>query len=370
MGNRSNQPVDLVGIEETRSFHAFHTFLRQAKVYAESDLYPDLYRAYERAVGGERRPSSVAGANAILDDLPEYQLYAWLFRNSQQLKYNNPDWGVVAAARRETERLAPKLEAIAAEGIRRGELRLDPALRIPDYFSLVDFHQHPGGVWQHPLDGLAYDLARRTTIAAHSDPNDIYRLIFSYLPPDAATGRVLDWGIGHGDGALTWLESHPESEVHGVDLSAPCLKYAYAKARAHGVKVLLSQQDLEHLDYPDDHFDVVFFCFMLHEIPPAATEPLLREAHRVLKRGGVFLGMELGATADPFQTAVQDANCFLNNEPFMAACAHADYAAIFKRIGYRHVHVGTFGKLQESKPGATTTDGVPRGRHDIFVIRK
>jgi SAM-dependent methyltransferase len=365
--SRSNQP-ETIGLEESRAFRAFHTFMRHAKVYADTDLYPEVYGAYRRALGREVRTADEA--RAVLDDLPEYQLYAWLFRNSQQHKYNNPDWGVVAATRAQTERLAPRLEAIASEGVREGLLRLDPKLAYPDYFALVDFHQHAGGVWQHPLDGLAYDLARRTTIAAHSDPNDIYRLIFSYLPKDAKTDRVLDWGVAHGDGALTWLESHPHSEVHGVDLSAPCLKYAHAKARARGVKLHLSQQDLEHLDYPDDHFDVAFFCFMLHEIPPGPTEALLREARRVLKPGGVFLGMELGTTEDPFQTAVQEGNCWLNNEPFMVACTHAPYAAIFKQAGFSQVHVGPFGKFQDSKPTAHEANRVPRGRHDVFVMRK
>ena len=97
--------------------------------------------------------------------------------------------------------------------------------------------------------------------------------------------KVLDWGTGHGAALLTWQSLHPESECHGVDLSAPCLKLANQRAREQGVTLYLSQQDLEHLDYPEGSFDLIFFNFMLHELPPANTPALLREACRVLKPG-------------------------------------------------------------------------------------
>ena len=185
-------------------------------------------------------------------------------------------------------------------------------------------------------------------------------MIFSHLPDGAKTDRVLDWGTGHGAGVLTWLEGHPNSEVHGVDISAPCVKYAYAMAKDRGANAFWSQQDLEHLDYPDNHFDVAFFCFMLHEIPPGPTKALFKEVLRVLKPDGVFLGMEIGRTANPFQAALQDQNCWLNNEPFMIACADAEAG----EYAFRHPPKGTMGPKEDDKAA------VPKTRHNIYVARK
>ena len=69
----------------------------------------------------------------------------------------------------------------------------------------------------------------------------------SQPPEQQRYARVLDWGIGHGQGLITWQQMHPDSECHGVDLSAPCLKLAHRRAVEHGYRFHLSQQDLEHL---------------------------------------------------------------------------------------------------------------------------
>ncbi len=45
---------------------------------------------------------------------------------------------------------------------------------LPRYYSAVEFHQHPGGVWRDPLAGVAYDFGRRTTLPAHLDPDEIH----------------------------------------------------------------------------------------------------------------------------------------------------------------------------------------------------
>ncbi len=371
----SNQPHDEIAINEDRSFRAYHSFVRHLGLHSHGPLTEDTWRAYNRAIDAAGvTPATDKETYPFLDALPEYQLWSWFHRMDRQRKYNTPDYGVVAAVRAQEKELAPKLDAIAAEGIRNGRLKLNPDLKMPAYFTQVDFHQHPEGVWQHPLDGLSYDLARRTTNPAHSDPNDVYRMIFSHLPDGAKTDRVLDWGTGHGAGVLTWLESHPNSEVHGVDIAAPCVKFAYAMAKDRGGNAFWSQQDLEHLDYPDNHFDVAFFCFMLHEIPPGPTKALFKEVLRVLKPGGVFLGMEIGRTANPFQAALQDQNCWLNNEPFMIACADADYPALMKKAGFstaelgeyafRHPPKGTLGPKEDDKAA------VPKTRHNIYVARK
>ena len=191
--------------------------------------------------------------------------------------------------------------------------------RCPSITRWWDFHQHTGGVWSDELDGVAYEFGRRTTNAVNVDPDTLYKMSYSQFP-EGVYDRVLDWGTGHGAGLIEWQKLHPESECHGVDLSAPCLKLAYKRAREHGYKMYFSQQNLEHLDYEDNTFDLVFHLFMFHEIPPVNLKSALKEALRVLRPGGIFAGPEIGLSGtDPFMDAVWLSHAWSNNEPYSSA---------------------------------------------------
>ncbi len=117
--------------------------------------------------------------------------------------------------------------------------------------------------------------------------------------PDFRSARTLDLGytIGHHTGA--WKDRFPEAGVHGFDVSAPCLRYALARARSPGRALELRQMNAEQLDYADGNFDFVFSPMFLHEVPRAGISRVLREAHRVLRSGGLMLHMELLPNARP-----------------------------------------------------------------------
>lgn len=345
-------------IEETRDFRVYHTFLRAARNYMEGPLVGQMHDSYERAVAA-RAPAAATSApqdwreaEKILDDLTEFQFYNWCYRNLQRFKYHRAHLGIFALLERQRERLTQELEATAARAP-AGTLRLNPALQLPEYFRFVPFHQHTGGVANDALDGLAYEIGRRTTVPAHADPNGIYRILFEALP-QRSYSRVLDWGTGHGAALITWQQLHPESECHGVDLSAPCLRVAHRRAREQGYTFELSQQDLEHLDYPDNHFDLVFFNFMLHELPPAHTPALLREVARILKPGGLFAGHEFHLRPnDPFQNVLQRSHAWTNNESYSTAWYDTPIEAWAREAGFSTTRVTPFERLNRSvkRPG-------------------
>ncbi len=360
----TNQPQS-TNVTEDRSFRAYHSFMRASRNLMEGDVYETAYHAYIEKVeangnGSAKVPHSSDEAFEILDDVPSYQLYGWMFRHLQRLKYCHPDYGLIAKAQSERERLESELDAAAATSEKSGNLKLDPDIAYPDYYSLVDFHQHPGGVWSDPLDGIVYELGRRTTLPSHMDSNDIYRLMFNYLPKDKKFNRVLDWGCGHGGMMLSWKETHPDSETHGVDLSAPCLKLANKRAEEAGVTLHLSQQEIGKLDYPDNHFDMVMFCFMLHELPPNPTKGLLAEVYRVLKPGGIFAGIEFLPQKDnPFQNAMLLTAAYANNEPFAPAFFEYSYTDVAKEIGFSKAELIPFDELQNTQTGSLEKDDTP-----------
>lgn len=348
----TREPV--LTVEESREFRAHQAFVRAARNFMEGPLLGALAERYDREIAARGRtgrspPSDVAGAMSVLDGCLEFQLYSWFYRHLQRFKYHRPGLGIMPVVASQRSRLESALEAAAREA--GPELRLDPALELPDYFRMVDFHQHSGGVASDALDGIVYELARRTTVPQHADPNAIYRLLFEQLPAGHSWRRVLDWGTGHGAGLLTWQQLHPESECHGVDLSAPCLKLAHKRAREHGFRMYFSQQDLEHLDHADDTFDLVFFNFMLHELPPTHLPALLREAHRVLVPGGLFAGAEFHLrSGDPFQNVIQMSHAWLNNETYAMPWYSAPIAEMARDAGFRRVHIAPFERLIRSIP--------------------
>ena len=359
---------------ESRDFRSYHAFLRAARNYMEGPLVGQMHDGYEQALGardGERRGEvrDWREAEALLDGLTSFQFYCWAYRNLQRFKYHRPSFGIFATLERERARLEQALDTAAAAAIAEGTLRLDAQLPLPEYFRFVPFHQHTGGVAGDTLAGLAYEIGRRTTVPAHADPNGIYRILFDALP-QRSYARVLDWGVGHGAALVTWQERHPGAECHGVDLSAPCLKVANLRGRERGMRLFLSQQDLEHLDYPSAHFDLVFFNFMLHELPPAHTPALLAEAARILKPGGIFAGHEFHLRpGDPFQNLLQRTHAWTNNETYSTSWYATPIGEWARAAGFSRVEITPFERLNRSviRPGKAP---ITANHWNLYVFEK
>ncbi len=348
---KEQAPVQPLVVKESRDVRSYQSFLRAARNFMEGPLVAQMHDSYTRdlTADGVAGVADWRSAEARLERQLEFQLYCWCYRNLQRFKYHRPGLGIFATL--ETQRAA--LEAQLTEttaGTPRELLRLNYALPLPDYFRYVPFHQHTGGVTHDRLDGLAYEIGRRTTVPAHSDPNGIYRYLFNALP-QRKYARVLDWGVGHGAALITWQELHPESECYGVDLSAPCLELANQRARERAMTLHLSQQDLARLDFADNSFDLIFFNFMLHELPATETPALLREACRVLRPGGVMAGHEFHLRpGDPFQNVLQRSHAWLNNETYATPWYDTPVEDVAREAGFTRVSIRPFEQLNRSIP--------------------
>ncbi len=351
------QPINrnsAVRVKETRDFRSYHAFLRSARNFVEGPLAAQMHDSYRTLIQSEQlaEPGDWQAAEAVLDQLTEFQFYQWSYRNLQRFKYHRPDLGIFAVAEEQRAALTAALDA--AEAATPPErLRLDPDLPLPEYFRFVPFHQHTGGVTSDDLDGICYEIGRRTTVPSHADPHGIYHLLFDALPA-GPYAKVLDWGTGHGAALLTWKARQPQSQCFGVDLSAPCLRLANARALEQGVQLWLSQQDLENLDFEDASFDLVFFNFMLHELPPAHTPALLQEAARILKPGGLFAGHEFHLRpGDPFQNALQRSHAWTNNETYSVPWYSTPIGKLALDAGFSKVEITPFERLNRSvqRPG-------------------
>jgi ubiquinone/menaquinone biosynthesis C-methylase UbiE len=92
---------------------------------------------------------------------------------------------------------------------------------------------------------------------------------------------VLDVGCGVGNDASRFARGG--ARTTGVDLAPRSIELAKRNFQQRGLSGVFQVMNGEHLDFPDDHFDLVYCHTVLHFTPH--PERMLAEIHRVLKPG-------------------------------------------------------------------------------------
>jgi ubiquinone/menaquinone biosynthesis C-methylase UbiE len=304
-----------------RSFAAGQAFLLATKTWWTRELFPAVRKEYPKT-----------GV--------QYQYFCWLERHLQRFKYSGR-YGLQPYHAQDRERL----EATLADS--NAELR--PGFPQPEYYTRVDIHQHPGGVWSDPVAGFVYERgARSTTPLAGAKHKDLHeRLTAAALERCPAPQRVLDMGCGFGKSTRPFIEALGAERVEGVDLSAPCLKLAAKESPAR-----FRQMDAAKTDYPDGSFDLVTSTMLLHELPPEAVERTLAEAKRLLKPGGKMVHLDFLPPEDPFLKMIHFGHARRNNEPYMEPLAGMDLPGVMKKLGFKNVEIKPF----EEADGALAPD--------------
>ncbi len=102
--------------------------------------------------------------------------------------------------------------------------------------------------------------------------------------------KILEIGVGAGSDHLRWAQAG--ARCNGVDLTEAAIKTTRKHLAYHGLKSNLRRIDAEKLPFKDGSFDVVYSWGVIHH--SEKPEVIVREIHRVLKPGGVFIGMFYG----------------------------------------------------------------------------
>jgi SAM-dependent methyltransferase len=316
-------------IDETHDERARDAFIASLREYTMSELYPQLRRHYDEVLApryaaqhGEP-PRSVDQVRTVMEDSQLYTGYSLLVRGTQELL-----WDTVGEA---VERQLPTLIERAADAqLKGGTLELNPSLPLPNYTAAVDIHVMPGGFHTEiaPDDvfaGALYDRGVHLFAFGGLGPlNDELGAATAAAVkrqcPDLAPQKILDMGCGAGHATLPLADAFPAAEIYGIDLGAPMLRYAAARAGSLGYSVHFSQQDATRTNFPDASFDVIASTLLLHEMPRPAILALLRECHRLLKPGGVMLHHDLLRWPDePFEAFMMAWTTRHNNEPYERA---------------------------------------------------
>ncbi len=228
-----------------------------------------------------------------------------------------------------------------------GSLMLDPNLAIPRYHTAVDIHIQPGGYHTDLTEddvfaGALYDdVIWMFFVHAGGGLNDSAgRSIIAWLKqqhPKFAPKRILDMGCTVGHSTLPYVDTYSGAEVHAIDVGAPVLRYAHARAEALGKAVHYSQQNAEATNFPDGHFDLVVSHLMFHETSSKAMPAIFREAHRLLAPGGIMVHQDIPPgrfMGDIVNQTSMDWNTHYNAEPFIAKLMDLDHGQLAVDAGF------------------------------------
>ena len=113
--------------------------------------------------------------------------------------------------------------------------------------------------------------------------------------------RILEVGVGTGKNMPFYP---PGAQVTAVDLSEKMLALAQERARRLDLEVGLLPVDVQHLDFPDDSFDVAVATFVFCSVPDPVLG--LKELARVVKPGGQIILLEHVRARHPILGRIMD----------------------------------------------------------------
>ncbi|WP_226660791.1 class I SAM-dependent methyltransferase [Microbulbifer aggregans] len=326
-------------------------FLTNLNIHLASQLLPGVRKAFDRRVEDGATPANRREVGELMRREPLYQLWSCLRRNTMEMRQQN--------SRAMVFRQLPELVTKANQLNEGSEtLQLNPAVKVPRYISAVDIHCMPGGYHtEYCKDDIAaganYDSGIFVTTAGmlgrYSDGGG--QALVEWLREQAEAGyrprRILDIGCTVGHNIVPLAQAFPETEILAIDVSAPMLRYANARAKSLGIKnITFRQENAEAIDAEDGSFDLIITCMFLHETSSRALPRILGETHRLLANGGKVVHIEQPQfTSDmpPYEQFMRDWDTRNNNEPFWGTLHDLDLFEAIERAGFARDNISTLG---------------------------
>lgn len=326
---------------------ARQSFISQLRMHVLNDVGQGMKQVYEARVKPRfasehgRAPATEHEVRRSMLPDPYFRTWSTLMRATQEMIWDS----VVPQVERQLPALIERAKQAGAAP--RGSLSLDPSLEIPAYQRAVDIHLQPGSYHsEHTPDDVAagaiFDRGVYVYTAGFAGPqnDNLSQSLAKFLRlkyPDFQPQKILDLGCSIGGNTVPLKDAYPDAEVHAVDVAAPMLRYGHARAEALGREIHFHQMNAEQLAFPDNSFDLVYSVILFHETSAKAIHRIFREAHRVLKPGGLMLHVELppNGDMDPYDAFYIDWDAYYNNEPFYAKYSDYDTRELCTRAGFR-----------------------------------
>lgn len=347
----SPPPYNLVGkhgvsAQTNHDDRARFNFLAALNTHLATHVLPGTAKAFKVKVEPEfiaangRAPKDRHEVRRAMLKNPHFQTWSALRRSSMEMRQQT--------GREVVLRQIADLNARAGK-LNEGspQLKLDPNFVVPPYIAKVDFHCMPGGycdeVMPNDISAAAnYDIGIfATTAGGLGKFNDgAGNALAGWLKknaPDLKPKRILDLGCGMGHSLLPVAAAFPDAEVIAIDVAAPLLRFAHARAKSMGINnITFVQANAEHVPETDGSFDFVFTTMFLHETSNTAIRNIINETYRLLRPGGLCMHLEQPQYAGlpPFEQFMRDWDAFYNNEPFWTRMHDIDVDQLMADAGF------------------------------------
>lgn len=320
-------------------------FVKSFKLHLASRVSPANRDVYESRVVPEIKketgsePENRFQIKEKMEKQQPYQFWSSLQRSSQEMMWKS----VQIPVERQWQGLLDSAKKSSSE---YSTLELDPTLEIPRYHKAVDIHCMPGAYHTEQTQddvsaGAVYDRAVYIYAMGRMGPfnDDIGASTVAWVKannPDFKPKRILDMGCAVGHSTLPYLEAYPDAEVYGIDVAAPVLRYAHARAESMQKHIHFSQQNAEKTNFPDGHFDLIVSHILVHETSHKAFKNIARECNRLLSKGGMMVHAETPPYKDMplFDEFMMDWDTYYNNEPFWGGSHMIDPKQVAEEFGF------------------------------------
>lgn len=285
-----------------------------------------------------RAPNTRQELRTAMERAPHHQMWGSLMRLGQELMWES----VEDTVDRQLDLLEKRADR---RGGSLGSLTLPPAFEPPKYVRAIDVHTMPGGYCDDTSKtdlraGAIYDRGAYMYHHGARGMDDNGRLIVAFVRsryPELKPKRILDMGctVGHATTAL--VDFFPDAEIHAIDVGAPVLRYAHARAEAMGRPIHFKLANAEDTGYPDNHFDLVVSSNLMHETSRTAAPRIIAECRRILREGGAMCHMEVPVRykdMEIYDQVMRGWQTYYNGEPFWNAVCSLDLVALCENAGF------------------------------------
>lgn len=321
-------------VETFRGIAGYGTF---PAVAAEGD------KAVADALGETDDTTDIKDIKDVINKLPMPATWQRYMRTHQEMMW-----------RRTRGSFEPFLDGLTkamddAETKGPGTLTIDPNFEVPNY-ARREIHLQPGGYTDDPIGGIVYHYGTKVFYAGANDQDELHAEVVDTLTPpeDGKVDKILDLACSIGQGTIILKDRYPESEVTGLDVGLPMVKYAHWQAVERGVDVNFVQGLSEDTKFEDVNFDMVLAYILFHELPVRAIKETVNEMFRILRPGGTFCIYEFPSAGPNMPASARwmiDYDSINNCEPYSPGFVYMDFDKALKDAGF------------ETKPGPKNSNG-------------
>jgi len=323
-------------IPRSRAAQARLDFVGGLMAFNSTGFGPAMGRYYRDNEDQVADPADIRALGDLMERAPSYRFGAFFERHNHARMFR----AILDILEPQGDKARSWLDDCNAPGS-LGSLELDPELETPRYYRNIEIHTQPGN-YHAEFAGFLYHWMISPFLVGRDDGDEMGWNLACAVPKGDYR-RILDLGCGIGKSAFPYCELYPEAEVVGLDYAAPMLKYGHKLAESRGLKVHFTQRLAEDTGYPGGSFDVVSAVWLFHELPGKARAQVVREAHRLLRPGGVFAIMEsppfkvLQERYSPLSAFLLDSTGRRMEDPFLPGFLAEDRVHLFEQGGFSEV---------------------------------